>query len=541
MENEEPRTGSREVGANRRGSRRRIARATLLLATVGALAISGCGSGSGGGSAGAKSGGSADTLTIGLDGAPVSIDPAQDVYGTFSQMRWFSNDTILRMDPKDGSYGPGLATEFGFVGKENKAYEFTLRQDATFSNGKPVNAAAVKAWFEYFMKDGGSMKALLPLESVETPDEWTVRLHFSESAPNAPLFMAATNWAFVSDASDPKALASQTLGSGPYKLDASSTVKGDTYVFEPNERYGDKGAQHYKRVVFKVMKSPATALRALRAGELDIAFGNTSTAAAAEKTSGVNVIHDTDGGFVAFDIMDRNGKLAKPLGDVRVRQALNYAVDRKAVTAAMVGKYARPISAWLTQDGNVPELENAYPYDPQKAKQLLTEAGYPNGFSFTVLDKSFAGNMGDPMVQAVAADWQKVGVKVDVTAVSTPAQFYETMPTGEVSTTATEYALATVNLLANSRYLVNGGTANPFKVDDEGLTKLLETARSAPPEQAGESWQAVTRYVVDQALMVPIFSNPILVYAGDDVAGLDQSVTKFLQYAPALVAAHPAQ
>src|SRR5262249_26430229 len=143
------------------------------------------------------------------------------------------------------------------------------------------------------------------------------------------------------------------------------------------------------------------------------------TTAPAAKAAGLNVI-TAPSGFVQILILDRgpktpDGKSPNPLASVKVRQALNYAIDRAKITKAIYGQYGVPTSEMGTSDGFVPSLQNYYPYDPAKAKKLLADAGYPNGFSFTLTSESQFGTLADPVVQAIAQQYKAIGVDMKVT------------------------------------------------------------------------------------------------------------------------------
>src|SRR6266511_3328682 len=334
------------------------------------------------------------TLTIGLPFAPVSLDPSKDGAG-FLIVRALTNTAITHIKP-DGSIGPGLATAWRYLGTggrkkgpdagrgPNKDFEFTLRRNARFSDGTGVTAKAVKLWLEYFAKGNGAFASLMgPIQSIDTVGKWKVRLHLSSPNPVLPRVLSELyNWGAVSSAkavAEPSVLGTQTVGAGPYMLDPSETVTNDHYTLVPNPYYYDKSAIRFSKVVAKVIPTASSMLQAVQTGQIDVGQGASATADAAE-ASGLKVVHAPNG-YAGFILADRKGAASKPLADVRVRQALNYAVDRKAVTSAVVGKWGTPLAEMSSADGFVKKYANHYPYNPAKTKSLLAAAGYPNGFT----------------------------------------------------------------------------------------------------------------------------------------------------------------
>lgn len=470
------------------------------------------------------------TLTIGVDTGPGTLDPALDVYGTGSLMRYLSNEPILQTQP-DGSFGPGLATEFGYVGDGNTTYEFTLRDDAKFSDGTPVTASAVKGWFEYVSKAGGPVSGYLPIKSIDTPDDRTVRINLSAPDPEVSFLMAGQNWGFVSSpkaVADPKLLTKGTYGAGPYMLDPKETVSGDHYTFVPNPFYYDKTKVQWSKIIVKAIESPTSRLQALESGQLDVAVGDLTTADAAEQAN-LNV-STADGGTASVLIFDRAGTLVPALGDVRVRQALNYAVDREAISDALVGKYGGPTSQFETLDGSDPSLDNYYPYDPSKAKSLLAEAGYPNGFTMSIVSPTYRGATGDPVVQAVAKNLEEVGVEVESVAKGTEADWAQTSLTGKYTATEAPFPVwQNFGTFYQGVFAGNGGF-NPFGFEDPQLDDLINRANSAPEDEAASLFQDASKRVLEQAYMIPVFTKPDILLSSKDVTGA--TITKFWMVGP---------
>ncbi|MCD9872764.1 ABC transporter substrate-binding protein [Streptomyces guryensis] len=477
----------------------------LLAASALALGATACGAGSQGGNGSART--SANELRIGLSFGPSTLDPAKDGGGAPNVMRSLTNESLFHMNA-DYTASPALVSDYKYVGDGNKVFEFTLKKGIRFTDGSPLNAAAVKTWLDYFAKQPGPFASTLSLASVETKGEYTVRLNLATPSAIVPLLLSqyGNRGALSSPKSvaDPASLAKGTYGVGPYVLDAAQSVTGDHYTLVPSKYYHDPSAVRFKKVTVRIISNPSSMLRAFQSKQIDFGNLDSSTAPAAEK-AGVKVMHWRSG-TVAVTLADRNGTATKPLADVRVRQALNYAVDREPITKAMVGEYGRPTSQYQTEYTD-PALDNRYPYDPAKAKALLAQAGFPHGFSMDVVDPgSIIGNWGDPTMQTVAKDWEKIGVHVKVTPATTDfipqalsKKFAAMQWTPDTSPTAIAYSL----LYAPK------ASMNPFGASNAKIDALYQQGQTEQGDQAANTFRELNSLVTEQAFNVPIYEYHI--------------------------------
>ena len=523
------RVPERAFGGARAGVRpapsraRRSARLLAMALPLAAAGVVGCGSGGDAGERG-TSASSRPALTVGYNAGPQSLDPARDG-NQIQVMRALSNESITHLKA-DGTVGPGLTTSFGYVGSGNRDFEFTLRADARFSDGTPVTAQAVKQWLLYFARANGPLVSTLgEVRSIDAIGRSRVRIHLAAANPNVPVALSeAFNWGAVSSPkalANPRELGTQTFGAGPYVLVASQTVSGDHYTFVPNRHYYDQSAIRFSRVVFKIIATPSSMLSALKTGQVDVAIGDSATADSAT-AAGLELVSEpvnTDG----FALMDKSGKLSKPLGDVRVRQAMNYAIDRETVAKALMGAHATPTSEWITTDGWDPASQDYYDYDPAKARSLLRAAGYPNGFSLRVVDQgSYVGNLGDPMVQAVAKYLAEVGIKLDVTATSSQAEFNQKVLSGTFPATQIFTGFPTVSFYG--LYLKSGSPLNPSSYTDPVVDRLFGESLTASDPQS--VWREMSRRLVTEAAFVPVFNYDTIWYVTKAVGGIAFSASR---------------
>jgi peptide/nickel transport system substrate-binding protein len=462
-------------------------------------------------------------LTIAQSLKYSSLDPAKDAVGNVAMFHQLSNDTLTHLNP-DGSITGQLAAKFHYIGEGNKNFELTLRRNVRFSDGQPLTAAAVKTWLEYFAKAGGIASDIMGKFTVTTPGKWTVRLKLQSPCPIIPEILSQSQgWGYVSSpaaVAKPTALASASYGAGPYTLVASQSVAGDHLTYLPNKFYYDKSRIHFSKVVVRFIPDASAMLAAVQTGQVDYASGDASTADAAKKS--VNV-YATGGGYTGFFLRDRAGTVLKPLGDVRVRQALNYALDRKAITAAIAGKYGKPISQPLSTDGFDEKLRHAYAYNEARARSLLAAAGYANGFSVDVL--TLPGG-GDQLTQAAASYWAKIGVTAKITVATSLGDYIGKIFSGKFP----------INQLPQSSnpmwnfYTTNlkpGGILNLYNYNDPTANKLWLKAQRLLPAKAVPLWKQLSARVVAQAYLAPVIESGPIWYVSKKIRGFNPGNARF--------------
>src|SRR5262249_36689518 len=269
-------------------------------------------------------------------------------------------------------YSPGLAVEWHFLktkagsGRANKDFELTLRRNARYSDGTLVTAAGVKTWLLYVAGAGGPQASDFgPIASVETTGKWSLVVHLRSPNPSARTELSNdSNWGVAQSpkcVADPSKLATQTCGAGRYMLAPAQSVTNDHYTLVPNPYYYDKSNQYWSKVVIKIIPTASSQLQALETGQVDVTGGDPSTAKAAE-AAGFKVLHAPSG--VQIFSIDVGGAKVKALADARVRQALNYAINRKLIAAAIVGKYGSPTAEAAPAEGYDPKVERVYSYNP---------------------------------------------------------------------------------------------------------------------------------------------------------------------------------
>ena len=530
---------SRRMG--QRHSARFRSRVVAVAAALGvAAAIAACGGssddGGGSGSGGASTGAArrAESITVAANSAPLSLDPTKN--GSTADMQLYATlayEPLIKLLP-DGRLGPGLATSWRYLDEQQKVFELTLRRGAKFSDGTPVTPQAVVDSFRY-QKAGLFTAYAAGIKSVRATGPDTVGLELVE--PNSAIAMLMTQRFRIGQVigsrgtANPRVLGTRTIGAGPYMVDPSATIANDHYTFVPNPHYYDQDAIHFDRFTIRVISNPQTALNALQSRQVALMSGNAALAPAAE-SAGLKVTSALSAWYGIL-LFDRDGEVARPLANEKVRQALNYATDREGITQALFGEYGEPNSepsvAGYEGQGFVPEYQDHYPYDPAKARALLAEAGYPDGFSLTIGATNGFGN-GTDMTQAVADDWGKVGVKVDIKDYQDIGAMIPPWQAKKLPAVAGYYDTEPSPIFTKNTIDNDGNLMNPWNSEDAELSTLLEKAHATTdPTEEGDAWAAVTRRVVDLGWFVPISSGAAVYFSDPDLQGVEISPVAFAQ------------
>lgn len=336
-------------------------------------------------------------------------------------------DTLLRIT-WDREIVGHLATDWEFVDGDPTQLRLNLRDDVTFVDGEAFNADVVRLNLERARDAEESQvgAAMVTLDSVEVVDDTTVILHLTEPNPQLLLHLSDLPGMMISPAAvDNEDLDTNPVGSGPYLLNAGETTFGSRYVYEVNPDYWDPSLQRLEGVELQVITDDDARLSALLAGQIDFARGvipQWDEAEAAGVTVQPQVII-----YEGLMLSDRDGEVLPPLADVRVRQALNYAVDRDAIVEAVKGGHAIKSTQQYNPTASSaadPALNERYPYDPEMALQLLEEAGFGDGFSFEITTSPTRLSV----AEALAGFLADIGVEMSINVVDGPLSPYLTDP-----------------------------------------------------------------------------------------------------------------
>ena len=492
------------------------------------VALAACGARTGAGAGGPHTTGATgtpvpgDTLTVAEQAPANSLDPAKVDTA-------FVNYTVLAYAPliyraPDGALRPGLARSWNYVGTGNRRLDLALRPGARFSDGSPVTAAAVKASLDYAKAAQGNQAHYLAGASIDATGPLT--LSITLAAPNPMLPTLLTQAYGIGQIIGPKGLADPSAlnpghpsdGAGAYVLDPTQTIAGDHYTYRANPGYYDVPNRHFKKIVIRVFANQEAALNALRTKQVDVAKGDFTTASEA-KSAGLQIV-SMPTVWNGLNLIDRDGTVSKPLGDLRVRQAVNYAIDRAAVTRALVGSYGIPTDETVIPGGDGYSAKDAdrYPFDQAKARQLLAAAGYPHGFDLPVLAVRFAGI--DTMAEAIAGQLKAVGIRVHLTTAGDIQTYVTDETSRHYPAVAVGYGQQPIHLEGQGLFLPAAKVFNAFGTSSADLSARYEQAAAADRATRARLDTGIEEYLVDNAWFAPVSFSPVFYYAQPRIGGL---------------------
>ncbi|WP_243075457.1 ABC transporter substrate-binding protein [Microbacterium sp. SS28] len=479
--------------------------AVIAAVAVSALALAGC-TGSGGSS---ESGGASDTskLVIGLDSdqAALGYDPVR--YG--SGQRFFFEgiyDSLFLLD-ENGQVVPDLVTSFEY-NEDNTQLTLDLDTTATFDDGTALSADLVKENLDargnpdLSAYSGFATGGENEISDVTVVDDDTVTLTFATPKPGfeANLVLPAGAIVGPTGAADRSTLDTTPDGSGPLMVDEEATVKGNSYLLvkkDDNDAAADYPFDSYE---FRPILDPQARVNGVISGEVDMANITSDTQAQVE-SAGVGLV--ANGGTVQNIIaFDKTGALGPQWGDPRVYQALSMAIDREAyVNAIHPGELPTANALPADNPGYLPELDEEYAYDPDAAKDLLAEAGYPDGFDFdfTISPASQRD------LEALQPYWEAIGVNMTLKNAASTEEIFAVVQTEPLGG---PIPLTWTNPLGNV-FGVLFGFANFHGAENPDIQAAAGAygAATGDEEAQAAALKDLNRAIVDSGWLIPLFEQ----------------------------------
>jgi peptide/nickel transport system substrate-binding protein len=457
---------------------------------------------------------SAQTLTMGVRAGPDSMDPHWSTLGGQAEALRHVFDTLVMADEKL-QLKPGLAVSWKSI--DETTWEFRIRQGVKFHNGSELTAEDVKFSIDRIPLVTGPMSMTIYTKQVKETkviDKYTLHVKTKVAAPTLPndfirLFVVAKSIGLEAR-NEQFNSGKAAIGTGPYRF-VSWAPKGDLVMKRFDGYWGEK--QHWEQVIRKEIPSDPARMAALKSGQVDLVnYVPATDYASMQRDKSVDT-------FIADTVYILNitpnvketlpkpvkvdGKeiAANPLRDARVREAMDLAIDRKTLVRIVLEGLGRPANQLMPANffggsKNLPER----PFDVNKAKQLLTDAGYPKGFEidFFCTNNRLPGD--SAVCEALSQMWARAGLKVNANALNGTV-FFPAQQKGEYSLwmsgwgTLTGEASYTYGSLVHTADAATGlgafnkqGYSNPAvdKLLEEGSRTMDDTKRRALFEKASE-------------------------------------------------------
>jgi peptide/nickel transport system substrate-binding protein len=520
----------------------------------GALLLAGCASNSSSGGGGVTSSAGTPvrggTYTYDMQIAPQCADPeVSPQFATYQLSRPVVDSLVASTDGK--TFKPWLAKSWT-VSPDAKRYTFVLRDDVTFSDGTRLDAQAVKTNFDRIYapatKSQYARTLLGPYAGTTVVNPTTVTVSFTTGFNS---FLAAAATANLGIQS-PAALAknppcSPAVGSGPFTITAFNAQQGATLSNRPDYRWGpgtakNTGAAYLSKIVMNFVSNPTTRTGSLTSGQVQgIEAPPTSQIASLTRQGFQLIQHVQPGGVYNMYVSQK----AAPLRDERVRQALRDAIDVPGIITALYSGVYKPAWSPIAQGtpGFNPEVVNSWKPDVAQAGKLLDEAGYSgrNKAGFRV---DSAGHELDVVLNSLDVREQrqdlgllikqaeaKVGINVKI---DTDASAQGAIITGNFGLTASAHVESSpdiLRLLFHSKALPALGGFNYGQVSDLRLDAWLDQATgSLDPTTQDSLYGKVQQYVVDHALVIPLYQEQTLNAVSSRLHGVTFDATGYVLY-----------
>jgi peptide/nickel transport system substrate-binding protein len=497
----------------------------LAACLLAAILITGCTpapSGSAGSSA--PSGGAAapagrSDVIIAQTVEPSSLDP-HNCY-ELTAMRVYMNmfDALIRADA-DGQLHPSLA-ESWTISDDGKTYTFNLRQDVKFHNGDPFGAADVKYSFERAMASPYCLEATEPMESVEVVDDYTVAVKLRFSYPPQLNFFSTTylsviNKNVVEARGGDFSINPAGAGTGAYQF--SEWKKGVSVTMTANEYYfGGKPA--IDTVVYRVIPEESAGAIAVESGDVDI-FLQPSTVDVPNLRNNPNLtVYEAESYYCEYLAINMN---IAPFDQLDVRRALSMAIDKNDIILAAVDGIGGAATGTVVSSrsfGYDPSLAEPYPYDPEKAKQLLADAGFPNGFDCSIETVDGARKK---VAEAYQAALAAIGVNAAINVVEN-GTFWDDAAKGA----SPLYVVGMTALPADADPILNScfsstavGATNFSFYDNQKFQALLDAERGdSNPDSRAETLRQMQQIIYNDVPVIPSYFRVTIGVCNKDLKG----------------------
>ena len=458
-------------------------------------------------------------LTVADPLAPSSLDPVAGSSGGDQMSLYPIFDRLVNFDPKTLEPQPGLATEWSYP--DPQTLVLTLREGVTFQDGTPFDGEAVKASLERALdKNISKISAdLSMIDSIEASGPLEVTVHLNRPDTSLILILADRAGMIVSPTAVTKEgadFAQHPVGAGPYTFE--KYVPNDQMVVTKNLDYWQDGKPYLDQITFKYFTDQQTANNALQGDQADIVLNaDLADISTLEKMSGVSVVSEpsllTDGCYFNFS--------RPPFDSVEARQAIAVAIDRDALNKSYAFGEAEPTSEvfpagyWAAD----PDLQDTFTHDTDRAKELLDEAGHPDGLSITGVTFQDTGEV--RKMEIYQEQLKEVGIDLtfEVFDPATVAQKFFTEHSYDIacaSWSGRPDPSQTASSLFSSTSFYNAGSYAAPGMDDA----LAAAAAGQTQEERAEAFGKVTQINQEYVLWLPFLSEPNVTAIDDKVRGL---------------------
>ncbi|SDY77294.1 ABC transporter substrate-binding protein [Citreimonas salinaria] len=465
----------------------------------------------------------AQTLNVAWSQDATGLDPHTQTAFASIRLLELLYEPLVRLGP-DLEIQPALAESWEFS-DDATTLTFNLDPEATFHDGSPVTAGDVKASFERILDEatGASARAnYASITSIETPDDHTVV--FQLDGPNVPILngMASVNAAIVpAKAIEAGTVGTEVMGSGPFTLEQRTpNANASLAVFE--DWHG--GDIAYDGIDISVLPDETAILAALRAGQADFAFLSdplVATLVPRDEGLTLNAAPTLD-----YHVLQLNAS-REPMGELKVRQAISCALDRQDILdAALLGE--GEVTGPLTSPAyrNDPFSLFCYEQDQERARQLLAEAGYEDGFSATIMAANGEPPTAAAEAQLIQSQLAEVGIDLSI-EMQEMNVYVDSWLAGDFDmAVALNGGRADPYTMYNRYWTKDGNLQNVANYIDDTLDTLMQEGRVETDEEARkEIFAEFERHLAEMAPWVWLYTGYTYTAQREGVQGFEATPT----------------
>jgi peptide/nickel transport system substrate-binding protein len=448
-----------------------------------------------------------DTLNIAIDRELESID---NYFNTaregiiISRMVW---DGLLYRDPETNKYKPNLATSYEWI--DSKTLEFDLREGVTFHNGEKFDADDVVFTFNYMGNPDNGARPQRNVDwwtNAEKLGEYKVRLNLKEEFPAALEYLSGPVVMYPNEYYEkvgPEGMHNAPVGTGPYMV--TSVETGKRYKFKKFDGYyagSPKGKASIGNIDIRTIAESNTQLAELFSGGVDWIWKLKPDQAEQIEAQGQFVVKNSATmrvGYLNFDAIARHSE--NPMNDVRVRRAVAHAIDRQGIVDALIkGESTVVHSLCFPSQFGCTQSVRKYKYDPEKAKELLAEAGYPDGFEIP-----FLAYRNRDYAEAMISNLNAVGITTQFEYLKYAA-FRDKVQSGNSPFNFGTWGSYSINDVSAITSHFQKGGKDDYSKDPEVIKQLEIGDSSINERERKRAYKAALSRIAEEVFIFPLWS-----------------------------------
>lgn len=450
-------------------------------------------------------------ITVAITAPPPGWDPTASTSQEIPRVVYNNLFEGLVKFDRTGAIVPALASAWD-ISADTLTWTFTIRPNVKFHDGSDLQLSDIVAKFERARdpESGHTHSEYYAAITDITADEAASTITFVLSEPRSSLlFDLARPDSVIYPAAKAETQRSEPIGTGPFKF--VNYIEGSEVRLERFDGYWQEGLPYLDAVTFAIMSDPNSRFAALQSGDIDL-IGVALAPEQFIQLQGNPELKGTQGTATAEITLALNNTRA-PLDNKLVRQAITHAIDKDALVNGAFFGLGTPIGTHMSPaEPYYIDLTDTYPYNPERARELLAEAGYPDGFTLQ-LELPEPYNLERRSGEVVAQQLAEVGITAEVSIVEWATWLSRIFTGGDYDMT----------IIGHSEPRDINAYGNPgfyFHYDNPAVRDLLEQIEAAPSDAAAnELYQDIARIIADDAVNVWLFSSPYLVATRADVYG----------------------